>query len=201
VKVQREIAQYGLIAHWGTLRALRNSKLSHYYRARMNRNRFVVMGVTGSGKTTVGTMLAQRLGVEFVEGDDYHSAENVCRMASGIALTDDDRADWLRALAARIAEAKAAGRGLVVTCSALKRSYRDILRAVDPDLTFVFLKGSESLIARRIEARQDHFMPGSLLDTQLATLEEPSPDETVVVCDISGTPQSIVQAVIGSDTK
>ena len=167
----------------------------------MNRNRFVVMGVTGSGKTTVGTTLAETLGVEFVQGDDYHSTDNVRRMASGLALTDVDRSEWLRALAARIAEAKTAGKGLVVTCSALKRSYRDILRAVDPDLTFVFLKGSESLIARRIEARQDHFMPGSLLHTQLAILEEPSEDENAVVCDIGGTPQSIVEAVVLSGTK
>ena len=161
----------------------------------------MVMGVTGSGKTTVGTMLAQRLGAEFVEGDDYHSPENVRRMASGTALTDDDRADWLRALADRIAEANTADKGLVVTCSALKRSYRDILRAADPDLTFIFLKGSESLIAGRISGRRDHFMPPPLLESQLATLEEPSPDENVLVCDISGTPQSIVDAVVESNSR
>lgn len=153
------------------------------------------MGVTGSGKTTVGTMLAQALGVEFVEGDEFHSPENVRRMASGIALTDADRADWLRALAARIVEARIAEKGLVVTCSALKRSYRDILRAADPDMRFVFLKGSESLIARRIAGRRDHFMPPPLLDTQLAILEEPSQDENAVVCDVSGTPESIVDSV------
>ena len=167
----------------------------------MNRNRFVVMGVTGSGKSTVGAMLAQAIGVEFVEGDDYHSPANVRRMASGIALTDRDRADWLRALADLIGEAKNADKGLVVTCSALKQSYRDILRAADPDLKFIFLKGSESLIAGRIAARRDHFMPPPLLESQLATLEEPAPDEKALVCDIGGTPQSIVDAVVGSDSQ
>jgi len=181
--------------------ALRNSKPTHYYRARMNRNRFVVMGVTGSGKTTLGTMLAQRLGVDFVEGDDYHPPENLHRMSSGIALMDDDRSDWLHALADRIGHAKTAGEGLVVSCSALKRSYRDILRSVDPDLTFVFLKGSESLIAERIAGRRDHFMPPQLLKSQLATLEAPSQDENAVVCDIGGTPQSIVDAVVETNSR
>ena len=167
----------------------------------MNRNRFVVMGVTGSGKSTVGAMLAQTIGVEFVEGDEYHSPENVRRMASGSPLTDEDRADWLRSLAARIEEAKKAGNGLVLACSALRRSYRDILRAADPDLTFLFLKGSESLIAGRIAGRRDHFMPPPLLDSQLATLEEPAQDENVVVCDISRTPQSIVDAVVDRNSR
>src|SRR5882672_8331275 len=102
----------------------------------MNRNLYVVMGVTASGKSTVGARLAHKLGVDFVEGDDYHPAENVQRMASGIPLTDDDRAGWLRALATRIREAREAGTGAVVTCSALKRSYRDILRAAAPELQF-----------------------------------------------------------------
>lgn len=159
------------------------------------------MGVTGSGKSTVGAMLAQTIGVEFVEGDEYHSPENVRRMASGSPLTDEDRADWLRSLAARIEEAKKAGNGLVLACSALRRSYRDILRAADPDLTFLFLKGSESLIAGRIAGRRDHFMPPPLLDSQLATLEEPAQDENVVVCDISRTPQSIVDAVVDRNSR
>ena len=167
----------------------------------MNRNAYLVMGVTGSGKSTVGAMLAQAIGADFVEGDEYHTPENVRRMASGVPLTDEDRADWLRALAARIAEARTTGNGIVVACSALKRSYRDILRTADADLRFVFLKGSESLIAGRIAARRDHFMPPPLLDSQLATLEEPTQDENTLVCDISETPQSIVDAVLGSDTK
>src|SRR6188508_596025 len=100
---------------------------SHRRPRRMNRNLYVVMGITGSGKSTVGAQLANTLGVDFVEGDDYHPPENVRRMAAGIPLTDDDRADWLRALAARLREAAESDRGLVVTCSALKRSYRDVL--------------------------------------------------------------------------
>jgi gluconokinase len=154
------------------------------------------MGVTGSGKSTVGASLARTLGVDFVEGDGYHSLENVRRMASGIPLTDDDRVDWLRALAARIREAKSSGAGLVMTCSALKRSYRDVLRAADPGVRFVFLKGSESLIAARIAGRRGHFMPASLLDSQLAILEEPLPDEHACVCDASATVQGIVDTIV-----
>lgn len=161
----------------------------------MNRKVYVVMGVAGSGKSTVGAMLAHALGVDFVEGDEYHSRENVRRMAEGTPLTDADRLDWLRALAARIREAKDSGTGLVLTCSALKRSYRDILRAADPDLRLVFLKGSESLIARRIAERSGHFMPASLLGSQLAILEEPSSDEQTIVCDIVDPAQSIVDAI------
>ena len=138
---------------------------------------YVVMGITGSGKSTVGAMLARELGVDFVEGDDYHSEENVQRMASGIPLTDDDRASWLRALAARIREAHDAGAGLVVTCSALKRSYRDILRAPAPELRFIFLNSPRAVISERLRERRGHFMPASLLDSQLTTLEEPAMDE------------------------
>ncbi len=158
----------------------------------MNRNLYVVMGITGSGKSTVGAALAQRLGVDFVEGDDYHPPENVRRMASGIPLTDEDRAGWLRALATRIREASDAGSGLVLTCSALKRSYRDVLRAAAPDLQFVFLNGPRSLIAERLAGRRGHFMPASLLDSQLATLEEPATDEHAWACDIRESAQNIV---------
>jgi gluconokinase len=161
----------------------------------MNRNLYVVMGITGSGKSTVGELLAQRIGVDFVEGDDYHPPENVRRMASGIPLTDDDRADWLKALATRIREAKEAGTGLVLTCSALKRSYRDVLRAAAPELQFVFLKGPRAVIAERLAGRRGHFMAASLLDSQLATLEEPSSDEHAWVCDISESAEEIVDGV------
>jgi gluconokinase len=143
----------------------------------MNRNLYVVMGITGSGKSTVGAMLARELGVDFVEGDDYHPEENVARMAAGIPLTDDDRASWLRALAARIRQAHNADTGLVVTCSALKRSYRDILRAAAPELRFIFLNSPRAVISERLRERRGHFMPASLLDSQLATLEEPALDE------------------------
>lgn len=162
----------------------------------MNRNLYVVMGITGSGKSTVGAKLAHALGVEFVEGDDYHPTENVRRMASGIPLTDDDRAGWLQALASRIREAKDADRGLVLTCSALKRSYRDGLRTAAPDLKFVFLTGSRELIAERVAARRGHFMPAPLLDTQIATLEEPDPDEKAWIFDVSQSIQEIVDMII-----
>lgn len=153
---------------------------------------YVVMGVSGSGKTSIGSGLSRELGVEYVEGDAYHPPENVALMAAGTPLTDENRKGWLAALAARIAEAKRAGVGLVVTCSALKRSYRDILRAGAPDVRFIFLKGSRELIGERITNRRGHFMPPSLLDSQLATLEEPSPDEHAWVCDITLAPETII---------
>jgi gluconokinase len=155
-----------------------------------------VMGVAGSGKSVIGAALAHALGVDFVEGDEYHPAENVARMAAGIPLTDDDRAGWLRALAARIQQSKDAGTGLVMACSALKRSYRDILRAQAPELQFVFLEGPRALIAQRLAGRRGHFMPVSLLDSQFATLEAPSADERAWVCDISDTPEDLVAAIM-----
>lgn len=154
------------------------------------------MGVSGSGKTVVGTALARALGVEFVEGDDYHPAENVKRMAAGIALTDNDRALWLRALATRLREAKDAGTGFVMSCSALKRSYRDVLRAAAGEVIFIFLKGRRTLIAERIAGRHGHFMPSSLLESQFAALEEPSADEHAWVCDISEPPEDLVAALV-----
>jgi gluconokinase len=117
-------------------------------------------------------------------------------MAKGIALTDEDRAGWLRALAARLGEATRAGIGLVMTCSALKRAYRDILRSDAPGLRFVYLKGSRELIAARLAERRGHFMPPMLLDSQFATLEEPSPDEGALVCDISFPPEEIVADLV-----
>jgi gluconokinase len=162
----------------------------------MNKGLYVVMGVSGCGKSLIGTALARALDIDFVEGDDYHSAENVQRMASGIPLTDDDRSQWLRALAGRLREAKAAGTGLVMTSSALKRSYRDVLRAGASDVRFVFLRGPQALLAERIAGRRGHFMPPSLLDSQLATLEEPTPDEHAWVCDISESPQDLVADLV-----
>ena len=155
-----------------------------------------MMGVAGSGKSTVGMALARALGVDFVEGDEYHSSENVKRMASGIPLTDANRADWLSALAARLRESRDAGTGLVMACSALKRSYRDVLRARAPGLRFVFLRGSRALVGHRLATRPGHFMPASLLESQFTTLEEPSPDEDAWVCDIRESPQDLVATLV-----
>lgn len=163
----------------------------------MHTGRYVIMGVSGSGKSTIGAQLARALGVEFVEGDDLHPPSNVERMAAGIPLTDDDRQDWLIAIAARLRDAKRAGVGLVASCSALKRSYRDLLRSAgDPAVRFVYLKGIKPLLAERMAQRRGHFMPGSLLDSQLAILEEPSPDERAFLCDIREAPEAIVADLV-----
>jgi gluconokinase len=158
---------------------------------------YVVMGVSGSGKSVIGAALARKLDIEFVEGDDLHPPDNVKRMAAGIPLTDDDRRGWLTAIAARLREAKRAGVGLVVSCSALKRSYRDLLRSVGAaDMRFVHLAGSRALLAERMANRRGHFMPPSLLESQLAILEEPSPDEHAWVCDIREAPDVIVADLV-----
>jgi len=162
----------------------------------MNKGLYVVMGVSGSGKTVIGSALARSLGVEFVEGDDFHPEENVKRMASGIALTDEDRAPWLRSIAARLRAAKDAGTGLVVSCSALKRSYRDLLRTEAGEVRFIFLKGTRALIAGRLATRSGHFMPSSLLDSQFAALEEPGPDEGVWECDVRESPADLVAELV-----
>ena len=164
----------------------------------VNNGLYVVMGVSGSGKSLIGGALARELGIEFVEGDDFHSAANVERMSAGIPLTDDDRAEWLHALAMRIRAAKNSGIGIVVSCSALKRAYRDILRAEAPDLQFIFLEGPHEVIAERIANRGGaHFMSPSLLYSQFAVLEEPSQEENVWVCDITQSPEEIVTSLVG----
>ncbi|MEO8118655.1 MAG: gluconokinase [Rhodoferax sp.] len=159
---------------------------------------FVVMGVSGCGKSTVGQQLASALGLEFLEGDQLHSARNIGRMAAGIALTDDDRQDWLDALAARIRDARVRGRGLVVSCSALKRAYRDTLRQGAADLRFVYLRGDRELLATRMASRPGHYMPASLLDSQLATLEPPDPDEHAHTFDTAMPADAIVAAVLAA---
>ncbi|HWJ45600.1 MAG: gluconokinase [Gemmatimonadaceae bacterium] len=163
--------------------------------------RYVVMGVAGAGKSLIGSALARALGVDFVEGDAYHPPENVARMAAGIPLTDDDRLGWLRALADRLAEAAAAEEGLVMACSALKRKYRDLLRAGDPTVRFILLRGPEALLAERLAARRGHYMPASLLGSQLATLENPGPDERAWACDVAATPDAIVAALVALATR
>jgi gluconokinase len=158
----------------------------------VNTGIYVVMGVAGCGKSLIGAALAHSLEVDFVEGDDFHSARNIKRMASGTPLTDKDREAWLRAIAKRIQKAKKTGTGLVVACSALKRSYRDVLRSAAPDVRLIFLNGPRELIAQRLASRGGHFMPPSLLDSQFATLEEPSPDENAWVCDITKSPEELI---------
>jgi gluconokinase len=162
----------------------------------MNKGLYVVMGVSGSGKTVIGSALAHSLGVEFVEGDDFHPEANVKRMASGIALTDEDRAPWLRSIAARLRAAKNAGTGLVVSCSALRRSYRDLLRAEGGEVRFIFLKGARALIAERLGTRSGHFMPSSLLDSQFAALEAPEADEGAWECDVVESPADLVAELV-----
>lgn len=148
----------------------------------------VVMGVAGSGKSTIAAGLAEKLGVDFIEGDSLHPQANVNKMAGGVPLTDDDRWPWLEAIGTRIEAERLAGQGVVVSCSALKHAYRDCLRSkVHGRVRFVLLDGSKELIAERMLGRKGHFMPRSLLDSQLATLERPGPDEDAVVLDISHT--------------
>jgi gluconokinase len=154
------------------------------------------MGVAGTGKSTVGAALADALGMAFVEGDAYHPETNVQRMAAGIPLTDADRLPWLQALAARLREAEETGAGLVMTCSALKRYYRDVLRAGTVDVTFIYLHGDRALLAERLAQRPRHFMPASLLDSQLAALEPPAHDEDAWAFDVQLNPREIVAAVL-----
>jgi gluconokinase len=158
--------------------------------------RIVVMGVSGCGKSTVGRLLSDDLGLDYIEGDDLHPPENVARMAAGVALTDADRQGWLQTLAQRLADACAQGRGLVLSCSALKRSYRDILRTGAPDVRFVHLHGARALLTARMHDRPGHYMPPSLLDSQLATLELPDADENVLGFDIAQAPEDIARLAL-----
>lgn len=145
----------------------------------------VAMGVSGSGKTTIGRALAAALGAEFLEGDKFHPKANIAKMSRGEPLDDADRWPWLDRMADELARAKAEGRSVVLASSALKRSYRDRLRRGAPDLRLVYLKGDKKLIRRRIEARKHHFMPPGLLDSQFSALEEPGPGESPIVVDVT----------------
>ena len=159
------------------------------------------MGVAGSGKSLIGAALAHALDVRFVEGDDFHSLKNIAKMSAGIPLTDEDRSGWLRSLAYRLRYASEAGVGVVIACSALKRSYRDVLRNGSPDVQFIYLEGSRRLIAERLARRGGHFMQASMLDSQLAILEEPAPDEHAWVCDVALPPQRIVDDLVARVTQ
>jgi gluconokinase len=153
----------------------------------------VVMGVSGSGKTTVGQLLAARLGVPFVDGDSLHPPANVAKMASGVPLDDDDRAPWLRAIGETLADTSP--EGVVVACSALKRAYRDLIRAEAPGAVFAELDGTREVLAARMAARPGHFMPVSLLDSQLATLEPLQEDEAGMRLDVGRPPEELAAEI------
>lgn len=154
----------------------------------------VFMGPSGTGKSTVAAMLAGRLDWAFQEGDDLHPAANVAKMAAGHALDDEDRRPWLDTVASWIDETTAAGRPGVITCSALRRRYRDVLRR--DNVTFVLLDGEAATVRQRLMRRQGHFMPPALLDSQFATLETPGPDENATAVALDQTPQEQVAEVI-----
>ena len=156
----------------------------------------VVMGVAGSGKTTVAHLLGERLGWVVAEADEHHPASNVAKMAAGMALTDEDRWPWLAAIARWIGEQEAAGRSSVVTCSALKRSYRDVLAAAPGRVRFVHLAGTPDLIGDRMTRRTGHFMPTALLPSQFATLEPLEPDEDGVTVPVTVSPGSVADVAL-----
>lgn len=150
------------------------------------------MGVSGSGKSTVGALLAKRLGWVFEDGDRFHPAVNIEKMRQGIALTDDDRWPWLAAISARMDDLQSEGIHAVIACSSLKRSYRDVLIGMRSGIRLLYLKGDERLIAQRLAARHAHFMPSGLLHSQFEGLEEPTSDENPIVMPVAMSPSDIV---------
>jgi gluconokinase len=163
-----------------------------------NQSALVVMGVSGSGKSTVGAALAQRLRVPFADADDFHPPANIAKMTAGHALDDDDRRPWLEAIGEWLTDHRDGG---VVSCSALKRAYRDQLRSHLDTIRFVHLDGSREVIARRQASRPGHFMPASLLDSQIATLEPLDPDEHGLVIDVDQSVDAIVQEYVDQTSK
>ncbi len=158
----------------------------------------IVMGVSGSGKSTIGALLASRLGWVFADADQFHPPANIEKMSKGIPLTDEDRWPWLEAMAAWIDETRHAKGHGVIACSALKRSYRDVLIGDRRDVRLVYLKGEEALIAGRMAERHGHFMPGSLLQSQFKTLEEPGADENPIVVSIEPPLNEIVDSILSA---
>ena len=162
----------------------------------MGTRHVVVMGVSGSGKTTVATGIAATTGFAFAEADEFHPAANVAKMAAGQPLTDEDRWPWLAELARWMTERAEAGESTVMACSALRRSYRDVLRSGPPGVDFVLVDGSAEVIRERMAAREGHYMPVSLLDSQIATLEPLQADESGVVLDVALTPGELVRQAV-----
>jgi len=156
----------------------------------------IVMGVSGSGKSTIGALLAEKLGWPFADADGFHPPENVAKMAAGTPLTDADRWPWLDAIAAHIDAARKAGQPVVVACSALRRAYRDRLRAGHGDLLFLHLSGAPEVIAARQAARQGHFMPPSLMASQFATLEDTVAEPDAVTVSVKASPDEVVEAAL-----
>jgi gluconokinase len=156
----------------------------------------VLMGVSGSGKTTVARILARRLGWPFQEGDELHPEANIEKMKAGQPLTDGDRLLWLAAVADWVDRRLDAGENGIITCSALKRSYRDVINRRGSGVVFVFLSGTKATIAPRVAARKAHFMPSSLLESQFADLEEPGPDEPHIRMDVGPPPEAIADAIV-----
>lgn len=156
----------------------------------------VIMGVAGSGKSTIGEALAGRLGWRYEDGDSFHPAANVAKMSSGQPLTDEDRWPWLRAIAAEIERCRQAGEHVVIACSALKKAYRDILVHGRDDIRMVYLNGSPGLVADRLSHRKGHFMPPGLLDSQFKTLEPPSPQERPITVSIDAPVDVIIDRIV-----
>lgn len=157
---------------------------------------FVVLGVSGSGKSTVGSMLAERLGLPFVDADDFHTRQGRAQMAAGQPLSDAERWPWLARIAQWMDEQILAGTSAVIACSALKRSYRDFLRETRPAVRLLYLNGSRELIASRLAARTGHFFPARLLESQFDELEEPAADEQPYVVPLTGSVEQIVDAAV-----
>ncbi|HJV97711.1 MAG TPA: gluconokinase [Arthrobacter sp.] len=156
----------------------------------------VVMGVSGCGKSTVGSLLGERLGVPFFDGDDFHPPANKAKMAGGTPLDDNDRAPWLAEIGAALATPAPGAGSRIIACSALKRRYRDVLRSFAPDLVFIHLSGEAATISGRLSGREHEYMPSSLLASQLATLEPLGPDEAHIVADILDDPASLVDGLV-----
>ncbi|HYD63708.1 MAG TPA: gluconokinase [Noviherbaspirillum sp.] len=157
---------------------------------------YVIMGVSGCGKSEIGARLASQLGYRHLEGDSFHPPRNIEKMAAGIALDDADRKEWLLTLSSEIASARALRQGLVISCSALKRKYRDLLRQGDPSLMFIHLSGDRSLIEERMRARPNHFMPVSLLDSQFRDLEPLDSSESGLQLDVRLPPDELIRRVV-----